>query len=116
MNSGEDVLLARLIFFYGDELPGLEGSYIFCLKPQKIAGPKTVIDPHGKKEQLLWRPGTNLLSRGNVFGSPDGIHPDGAPFLRMVGVFIPLRLGYAPAKGVLLNIFWENAWPGPSFP
>src|SRR5208283_2065956 len=84
----EDVLLPRLIFLYGDELSGFKRFYVLYLHQEKVAGTKTVIYSHGKKQQIPWRPGQKLFYRLNVFASPDGIHADLSSFFGMIGVSI----------------------------
>ena len=55
---------------------------------QKIACPKAFIDPHGEKEEILWRSGQHLIHRLDVFASTDGGHPDLSALLQMVWVLL----------------------------
>lgn len=92
----EDVLLARLVFPYGDELPGFERFHVLYLHHEEVSRAKAVIDSHGKEQQIPWRPGQKLFYGLDVLASPDGVNPDLPSLLGMIGISIsfhaaPLR-------------------------
>lgn len=93
----ENVLLSGLRLLDRDVLPGLERFHVLYLHHKKVPGSKTIIDPHGKKQQIPWRSRQKLFYGLDVFASPDGVHPDLLTFPGMVGVFVSFH--HAPSSG-----------------